>query len=190
MKVSITRAFRLINISENYNLTCKECKKVFKRTVSDCYTEGTSVENIMKIRDDLKKDAVELSEDNNFICNKCCKNKITKSNINKIDITNHILFDRLSSFKEASKFLNESKKELSALLKDKVVLYNSIEYVVDYLIEDNCDMRAWCTKVSISSPWKLTDYSNSKNRLSIDLLDPLLIVTDENFKNRNKTIAL
>ena len=194
--ISKTWSFRTVNIKTTCK--CSECGKPITKSFS------------LEIREDIPttKEDMEYLENKKtewlkepHICNNCKRKKILQE---RKDITetfrdvftsiNIIQQEIIDKKLEKKPLLEKIKEEL----KDKVIIYNEEEYVVNYIQDgymNGCAFEIYCDKVNKTRPWELTSnglvfykrtYSpcNFSNFVEIENC----IITDEIFSKRKELL--
>jgi len=162
MKTIITKSWEFRTYSIKGVCKCFKCGKPITKTFSfqtrkDILTTKEDWNKIEKQKEEWQKEP--------HICNACKKKKIEQE---RKDITNRFsdYFTELNiSQKQITDIKLEKKKVIEQLnnqLKDRVILYNGNEYVVNYIqdgIYEDCAVEINCIPISKTKPWLMSSGS-------------------------------
>ena len=198
MKTVITKTWKFRTVSIKGTCKCSICGKSITKSFSMELREDVPTTN-----EHIKKLEIEKQEwlKDSHICNACRKKKIEQD---RKDITQSFdsKFNTLNNLQEQIIDLKICKRKyidfLNENLKDKVILYNNREYVVDYVHDgylNGCAFEIWCSPISKTQPWleasgSVCFYKRTYKPLCFNNFIEVenCIITDESFTKRRELL--
>lgn len=198
MKTVITKTWRFRTVSIKGTCKCSICRKPITKSFSMELREDVPTTN-----EHIKELEIEKQEwlKESHICNACRKKKIEQE---RKDITQSfnpefsILNDLQEQIMDLKIHKNNYINKLNEELKDKVILYNDKEYVINYVHDgylNACAFEIWCSPISKTQPWleasgSICFYKRTYKPLYFNNFIEIenCIITDESFTKRKELL--
>lgn len=153
-----TTSWKFHTASKKVKVKCSKCEKTIIKTVSVQYREDSRPD--YELLEQKKQKVLQQKH----ICNKCEKASIEDKVVyNTLNIEDELksLIAQVDIVKREQIALNTTIKKLEAKLNNKIIKYNNIEYVYNYIIPAEYNFKykyiIFCNKVNSKHPWLLTD---------------------------------